>query len=327
VGGVIATNAGGARAVKYGVIRNFVRGIEVVLSDGSVTVMGGKLIKSSSGYSLMNLMIGSEGTLGIITKATISLSPEPAAIYTLVAPYENLSDAIKTVPEIIRNKMLPMAIEFVERDSIAVTEDFLNKKWPCQNGNADLMIIIDGTSDDEVMAMSEKIGEICLANGALDVFVADTKDKQHTILELRSGIYEAMRKNMLEILDVTVPRAHIAEFVQGIHAIETELGMWLPTFGHAGDGNVHTNIMKATWKNGVWTEIPGWQDHYHACRQRIHDLGRKFNGIVSGEHGIGMVKKEYLPSFIDAIQLNFMKEIKRSFDPEGILNPQKIFDM
>jgi glycolate oxidase len=327
VGGVIATNAGGARAVKYGVIRNFVRGIEVVLADGSVTVMGGKLIKSSSGYSLMNLMVGSEGTLGIITKATISLSPEPAAMYTLVAPYENLSDAIKTVPEIIRNKMLPMAIEFVERDSIAVTEDFINKKWPCQNGSADLMIIIDGTSDDEVMSVSEKIGEICLANGALDVFVADTKDKQHTILELRSGIYEAMRKNMLEILDVTVPRAHIAEFVQGIHAIEAELGMWLPTYGHAGDGNVHTNIMKATWKNGVWTEIPGWQKQYHACRQRIHDLGRTFNGIVSGEHGIGMVKKEYLPSFIDATQLNFMKEIKRSFDPDGILNPLKIFDM
>jgi glycolate oxidase len=327
MGGVIATNAGGARAVKYGVIRNFVRGIEVVLSDGEVTFMGGKLIKSSSGYSLLNLMIGSEGTLGIITKAIISLSPEPAAMFTLVAPYNDLKDAIETVPEIIQNKILPMAIEFVERDSIAVTEDFINKKWPCRDGKADLMIIIDGTSEDEVMALSEKVGEICLAKGALDVFVADTKDKQQTILELRSGIYEAMRKNMLEILDVTVPRSEIAKFVREIHVIGDELGLWLPTFGHAADGNVHTNIMKATWKGGVWTETPGWQDKYHIARQKIHDLGKQFGGIVSGEHGIGIVKKEYLLSFLDARQIGFMKAIKQSFDPKNILNPQKIFDV
>jgi len=327
IGGVIATNAGGARAVKYGVIRNFVRGIEVVLADGSVTTMGGKLIKSSTGYSLMNLMIGSEGTLGIITKAIISLSPEPAAMYTLVAPYDNLSDAIKTVPSIIQNKMLPMAIEFAERDSIAVTEDFMNKKWPCQNGKADLLVIIDGSSEDEVMSLAEKIGEICVSNGALDVFIADTKDKQRNILEIRSGIYEAMRKNMLEILDVTVPRAEIAKFVEGIHAIGNEFGIWLPTFGHAADGNVHTNIMKATWKDGTWTEIPGWQDKHHAVRDKIHELGKRFNGIVSGEHGIGIVKKEYIGSFLDDRQMGFMKDIKRSFDPSGIMNPGKIFDM
>jgi glycolate oxidase len=248
-------------------------------------------------------------------------------MYTLVAPYENLNDAIKTVPIIIQNKILPMAIEFVERDSIVVTEDFINKKWPCQNGKADLMFVIDGTSEDEVMAISEKIGEICMANGALDVFVADTKDKQHNILELRSGIYEAMRKNMLEILDVTVPRSEIAKFVEGVHEIEKESGLWLPTFGHAADGNVHTNIMKATWKDGVWTETPGWQDKFHAARQKIHDLGLKFNGIVSGEHGIGIVKKEYLPAFLDARQIGFMKSIKLVFDPNAILNPGKIFDL
>jgi len=327
MGGVIATNAGGARAVKYGVIRNFVRGIDVVLADGETMSIGGKLMKSSSGYSLLNLMIGSEGTLGIITRAILSLSPEPASMFTLVAPYDNLADAIATVPAIIQNKILPMAIEFVERDSIAVTEDFINRKWPCQNGKADLMIIIDGSSEDEVMALSERVGEICLEKGALDVFVADTKDKQHNILELRSGIYEAMRKHMLEILDVTVPRAQIAKFVEGVHAIGDELGLWLPTFGHAADGNVHTNIMNATWEAGTWTEIPGWQDKFKIARQRIHDLGKSFDGIVSGEHGIGIVKKEYLDSFMDKRQIGFMKDIKRSFDPKNIMNPKKIFDM
>jgi glycolate oxidase len=326
MGGVIAANAGGARAVKYGVVRNFVRGLEIVLADGTITSLGGKLMKSSTGYSLINLMIGSEGTLGIVTKAIISLSPEPGAMYTLVAPYGDLHAAIKTVPSIIRNRILPMAIEFVERDSIAVTEDFMNKKWPCASGSADLMIIIDGSNEDEVMAQSERVADLCTAGGALDIFVADTKEKQRTILELRSNIYEAMRANMLEILDVTVPRATIAEFVEAIHAIEQELGMWLPTFGHAADGNVHTNIMKARWKDGAWTEIPGWRKAYPIARQRIHDLGRKFGGIVSGEHGIGIVKKEYLADFLDASQMRLMREIKRLFDPRGILNPGKIFD-
>jgi glycolate oxidase len=327
MGGVIATNAGGARAVKYGVIRNFVRGIEVVLADGSITTFGGKLIKSSTGYSLLNLMIGSEGTLGIITKAIISLSPEPGTMYTLVAPYDDLKDAIKTVPSIIRNKILPMAIEFIERDSLLVTEDFMNKKWPCENGSAYLMIIIDGTNEDEVMAQSEKVAEVCTNEGALDIFIADTKDKQNTILELRSNIYEAMRNHMLEILDVTVPRAEIARFVEGVHAIEKKLGLWLPTFGHAADGNVHTNIMKAKWSNGIWTETPGWRENYDIARQKIHDLGKQFNGIVSGEHGIGLVKKEYLHSFLDVRQIEFMKGIKKIFDPDCIMNPGKIFDM
>ena len=326
MGGVIAANAGGARAVKYGVIRNFVRGLEVVFADGAVTTLGGKLMKSSTGYSLLNLMIGSEGTLGIVTRAVISLSPEPGAMYTLVAPFSDLHTAIKAVPTIIRNRILPMAVEFVERDSIAVTEDFMNKKWPCTGGSADLMIIIDGSNEDEVMAQAERVADLCTAAGALDIFVADNKEKQRTILELRSNIYEAMRTNMLEILDVTVPRATIAEFVEAIHGIEQELCMWLPTFGHAADGNVHTNIMKARWKDGVWTEIPGWEKAYPVARQKIHDLGRQFGGIVSGEHGIGIVKKEYLAGFLDASQMRLMREIKRLFDPRGILNPGKIFD-
>jgi glycolate oxidase len=326
IGGVIAANAGGARAVKYGVIRNFVRGLEVVMADGTITMLGGKLMKSSTGYSLLNLMIGSEGTLGIVTKAIINLSPEPGAMYTLIAPFSDLQSAIKTVPSIICNRILPMAVEFVERDSIAVTEDFMNKKWPCTSGSADLMIIIDGTNEDEVMAQAERVAELCTAGGALDIFVADTKDKQQTILEIRSNIYEAMRNNMIEILDVTVPRSRIADLVEAIHDIEQELGIWLPTYGHAADGNVHTNIMKARWKDGVWTEIPGWEKVFRSARDKIHQLGRQFGGMISGEHGIGIVKKEYIGDFLDSRQLQLMREIKRVFDPSGILNPGKIFD-
>ena len=326
IGGVIATNAGGARAVKYGVIRNFVRGIEVVLADGSVVNFGGKFIKDSSGYSLMHLMIGSEGTLGLVTRATLVLVPPPQVMITLVAPYASLHDAINTVPAIIQKRILPMAVEFVEREAAELSADFINKTWPCRQGDAHLMIILDGSSEGEVMTLAETVSEVCLANGALDVFVADTKPKQHEILEIRSGIYEAMRNHMLEILDITVPRAQIADFVDGIQAVEKESGMWLPTYGHAADGNVHTHLMHHEWKEGRWTEIPGWKVKYPAVREKLHALGRSFHGICSGEHGIGLVKKKYLPSFLEPKHIGLMRGVKAVFDPNGILNPGKIFD-
>ncbi len=327
IGGVIATNAGGARAVKYGVVRDFVKGIEVVLADGSVINIGGKFIKNSSGYSLLHLMIGSEGTLGIITKATLTLLAPPKVVYTLVIPYESIHDAIKTVPEILKNKILPMAVEFVEKKPVEIAEKFMNKRWPYSGGKAHLMIIIDGGSEEEVTNMAEIIGEIALSNNALDVIVADTESKQQEILDIRSNLYEAMKKYMLEILDITVPRASIGKYVDEVEKIAEEFDTWLPTYGHAGDGNVHTHIMKAKWENGEWIEIENWREKYPEIRKKLHELGKKFNGIVSGEHGIGLVKKEYLKLFIDDKSIELMKKIKKTFDPNNILNPGKIFDL
>ena len=326
IGGVIATNAGGARAVKYGVIRNFVTGIEVVLPNGEIVSFGGKFVKNSSGYSLMHLMIGSEGTLGIITKATIALMAPPKEILTLVAPYESLHDAISTVPAIIEKKILPMAVEFLERETAVLSGEHLNKTWPCTKGRAHLMIIVDGSTEDEVMNLAETISEVCLANNALDVFAADTKEKQKNILDIRSSIYEAMRNYMLEILDITVPRSQIACFVDAVEEIAERTGMWLPTYGHAADGNVHTHLMRYQWRNGEWTEIENWKEKYQAVRKELHDLGKKYQGICSGEHGIGIVKKEYLKSFLEPEQIELMRGIKKTFDPKGILNPGKIFD-
>jgi len=326
IGGVIATNAGGARAVKYGVIRNFVKGIEVALPDGSVLVFGGPCIKDSSGYSLMHLMIGSEGTLGIVTQATIALMAPPQVVITLVAPYRSLHDAIATVPTILQRKILPMAIEFVDRESVRITGDFINKAWPCADGEAHLMIILDGPSDGEVMAAAETLGGICMEHGALDMFVADTKAKQRDILDIRSNIYEAMRNHMLEILDITVPRARIAEYVDAVQSLAKELNTWLPTYGHAADGNVHTHIMRERWADGQWTEIPGWEATYRKVRDRLHQIGKSLRGIPSGEHGIGLVKKDYLKAFLDPRAIDLMRNIKGVFDPNGILNPGKIFD-
>jgi glycolate oxidase len=317
-GGLVATNAGGARAIKYGTIRNFVRGLEVVLPDGEIINFGGKLFKDSSGYNFLNLMIGSEGTLGIITKIIISLSPPPGKIYTLVIPYNNLNQAIETVPQIFYKGIIPMALEFIEEDIIVVTESFTGKKWPYKGVSAYLMIIVDSNSESELDTISENIAEVCLEKGAVDVFVAENRQKQNEILEIRSKVYEALKPQTLEILDVVVPRAEIAEHVMKIKEISRNYGMWLPTYGHAGDGNVHTHLMKTT---------EGWKEKVVSIRKEIYSDAISRGGKISGEHGIGIMKKEDLSLFMKPIQLKLMKQIKKTFDPYNILNPGKIFDI
>jgi len=315
VGGIIATNAGGARAIKYGVTRNFVRGLEVVLPDGDIINVGGKVMKDCTGYNLMNLFIGSEGTLGIITKAIIRLLPKLKMITTLVIPYDNLYDAIKTVPEIIRNLIIPLGIEFIEKEVIPPTESYLGKKWPTKLGNAYLMIIIDSSTEEELDSLCEKVADICTSNKAIDVLIADSKERQKDILDIRSNIYEALKNETIEILDITVPPSKIADYVKEVHKVSKKYNIWLPCYGHAGDGNVHTNIMKS-YK---------WEEKYPIIRERLHKIGIELGGVISGEHGIGFVKKEYL-SMIGEKKIELFRRIKRAFDPNNILNPGKIID-
>lgn len=329
-GGLISTNASGARAVKYGGIRNYVKGLEVVLPQGEIVTMGGKFMKSSTGYSILNLIIGSEGTLGIITKAVIGLLPKSPVMYTLIAPFDSLDDAIMTVPE-IRNKVLPMAVEFIENDVIPPTEDLLNKKWPCK-GNAYLMIIIDGVTEEEALGVSETIANICLKHNVKsmdEIALADTEERQRNVLEIRSNIYSALKRGTIEILDITVPPARIGDYMSRVHEISKRYDIWLPTYGHAGDGNVHTHLMKVGIKNGKLdeNEREEWMDKYPPARRELHEEARKLEGIVSGEHGIGLSKMEYLPVFVNQAQIELMKGIKKLFDPNNILNPGKIFEI
>jgi glycolate oxidase len=328
IGGVLANNAGGARAVKHGVFRNYVRGMEVVLPSGKIIRPGGKIMKNSTGYSLLNLFIGSEGTLGVITQATIQLMPAPQVTRTLIIPYDSLEKAIGTVPVLIKEKILPLAIEFVPREVIEITEKFLKKKWPSSLGNTYLLIILDATGADEIDRLSQQVADLCLGYGALDVFVADSEQKQQQVLEIRSKIYEAIKAQTLEILDIVVPRAEIAQHVQKVQEVSKKYGIWLPTFGHAADGNVHTHVMKAIYVDGAMVPVPSDEakrklelirkDLYTDCRER--------GGMISGEHGIGIVKKPYLPLVLDAEEISLMRGIKDFFDPNHILNPGKIFD-
>jgi glycolate oxidase len=329
VGGLIATNAGGARAVKYGVIRNYIRGLEVVLPSGKIIHPGGKLMKTSTGYNLVNLFIGSEGTLGVITKAIIQLMPTPEVTRSLIIPYDDLEKAIETVPLMIQRKILPMAVEFVPREVIDITAKFLRKQWPVSVGSVFLLIIIDASSETDLDKMSEAIAEICLEKEALDVFVADNPKKQEQVLEIRSKIYEAIKAHTLEILDVVVPRAEIAHHVKRVQEVSKDLGIWLPTFGHAADGNVHTHIMKARYENETILPLPDeeWKDKLIKVREELYRDCKKREGYISGEHGIGIVKKPYLSYVLSEEEISLMRGIKKHFDPNHILNPGKIFDL
>ncbi|UCC39230.1 MAG: FAD-binding oxidoreductase [Candidatus Aminicenantes bacterium] len=328
IGGVIATNAGGARAVKYGVIRNYVRGLEIVLPTGSLIHLGGKLMKSSTGYNLLNLIIGSEGTLGIITKATIQLMPSSEVVRYLIIPYSDLADAIETVPFLIRKKILPLAVEFVPMEVIQITEEFLKKKWPCSQGETHLLIILDASCSDEIDRFSEAVAEICMEKGALDVFVADSPEKQKQILDIRSKIYEVLKPNVVEVLDIAVPRGEIAKHVGKVNEVSQKYNIWLPTYGHAADGNVHTHIMKARLEDGRIAPVPEeeWREKSEKVREELYQDCKSRGGVISGEHGIGIVKKHYLSYVLEEEQLHLMSGIKHLFDPKNILNPNKIVD-
>jgi glycolate oxidase len=328
-GGVVATNAGGARAVKYGVVRNFVRGIEVVLPTGEILTLGGKIVKNSTGYNLLHLFIGSEGTLGIITKVIFNLLPPPGSIITLVVPYENLYQAISTVPKVFINKIIPLAIEFIEDEPIRIAEQHLNKKWPIEQNiaKAHLMIIVDGRTEEEVMSTAEKINNLCLSEGAIDTFIAESKIKQDEILSLRSNLYEAIKRYTLEILDIAVPISNIPLLVDKVHELAEKYHTWIPTYGHAGDGNVHVHLTKIIVEDGKFREVDRnvWDKYFYPVRDELHRYGIELGGAVSGEHGIGAAKKEYLKLAFSEKYLEILKSIKRSFDPNNILNPGKIF--
>lgn len=328
MGGLVATNAGGSRAVKYGTIRNYVRGLELVTAAGEVLWLGGKLEKSSTGYNLMHLVIGSEGTLGVVTKVILHLKAKPGIMRSLVVPFEELEPALETVPLIMKRGIVPLAVEFLEIEPIVMTEEHIRKKWPTKLGRTHLLVILDAASDEEMDRLSEAVAEVCCEKGAIDVFIADTPAKQDEVLAIRSKIYDAIKAGTVEILDIAVPRAEVAGHVRKVREIAARYGLWLPTFGHAADGNVHTHIMKVRYENGTMVPIAEseWRDKADPVRREIFEDCRARGGVISGEHGIGLVKKPYLPLVFDNRQIEIMRGIKRVFDPAGIMNPGKIFD-
>ncbi len=328
LGGLIATNAGGSRAVKYGTIRSYVRGLEVVLPTGEILCLGGKFVKSSTGYNLMHLFIGAEGTLGVVTKAIIQLVVKPSLSRSLVVPFAELEPALETVPIFFQKGIVPLAVEFLEIEPIAITEEHLSKRWPSRLGKTHLLIILDAATEDEMDRLSQKVADVCLEKGALNIFIADTPAKQDEVLSIRSRIYEAIKAGTVEILDISIPRSEVADHVRRVREVAEEMGLWLPTFGHAADGNVHTHIMKVRYDGGKMAPLPEseWRPKVEIVRETLFRDCRDRGGVISGEHGIGLVKKPFLSLVLDDKQIDLMRSIKKAFDPKGIMNPGKVFD-
>ncbi|MER0279956.1 FAD-binding oxidoreductase [Clostridioides difficile] len=321
IAGNINTNAGGMRAVKYGVTRDYVRGLEVVLPNGEIINVGGKVVKNSSGYSIKDLLVGSEGTLGIVTKAILKLLPLPKKSISLLIPFPNLSMAIETVPKIIKSKSIPTAIEFMERDVILAAEEFLGKKFPDNTSDAYLLLTFDGNSTEDIEKEYEKVANLCLENGALDVFISDTQERNDSIWSARGAFLEAIKASTTQMdeCDVVVPRDKVAEFIRYIHELQDELKIRIKSFGHAGDGNLHIYILKDGMDDNTWkTRLKETFD----CMYR---KSRELSGQVSGEHGIGYAKKEYLHESNSDAYMMLIKNIKLAFDPKNILNPGKIY--
>jgi glycolate oxidase len=321
LGGNIATNAGGMNCVKYGKVRDYVLGLEVVIPSGKILQLGGKTVKRSSGYELMHLIIGSEGTLAAVTKVIIRLIKLPKLFITLYIPFRDMVGAFKSVSEILRNRITPTAIEFIEREVILETERKTGRRMPNHDAEAYLIIRLDGEDEPILFSEGEKISSICLENNALDILVADTKESQSKIWEIRSAFYENIVKNKdAEIIDTVIPPSSIPEFMTKVKSISTKYGVKILSYGHAGDGNIHIHPIRESLSKEEWYQkLPSVMDE-------IYKTSISFGGAISGEHGIGVSKKTYFQTEFDIEQIKLMKQIKMVFDPNNILNPGKIFD-
>ncbi len=320
IGGNVSTNAGGMRAVKYGVTRDFVRGLEVVLMNGDVIEVGGKVVKNSSGYSLKDMIVGAEGTLGFISKIILKLLPLPKVAISLLVPFPSLDIAVETVPKIIKSKSIPTAIEYMERRVIENAEDFLGKKFPDNSSDAYLLLTFDGNSKEEVEASYEKVAHICLDAGAHDVFISDTQERQESIWSARGAFLEAIKASTTEMdeCDVVVPRDKVAEFVKYTKEVEELVSIRIASFGHAGDGNLHVYVLKDDYSDEVFKKKLDWA--FDLLYKRAEEL----HGHVSGEHGIGFAKLPYLRSQHGETYMTLLRNIKLAFDPKGLLNPGKV---
>jgi len=321
IGGNVAQGAGGPRAVKYGVTKDYVCGLEAVLPSGEVITCGGKLVKNVTGYNLIQLLIGSQGTLAVVTKIILRLLPLPKLKVDLLVPFHDFQAAAKTVSDIIAQRIIPTTIEFMERDSVLACERYLGKELPFHDAAAHLLIQLDGNHKEAIEADYDKVSDVCLENGALDVLVALDPRDQNRLWEARRAIIDALKNespiNHME--DVVVPRAEIPALLKGIKEISERYSVRIISFGHAGDGNVHVNVLKDDLTDERWKEI------IPPLREDIYRLTLSLGGTITGEHGIGAIRRKYLPMALDRAQIEIMEKIRGVFDPNRILNPAKIF--
>lgn len=319
IGGNISTNAGGMRAVKYGVTRDYVRGLEVVTADGTVLTVGGKNVKDASGLSLKHLYIGSEGTLAVITKCVLKVIPKPETSLSILVPYPDLKTGIGSVLGILRADANPTAVEFMERNVVKLGEDFSGVRYPCPEAGSYILLTFDGR-EGEVAASAERIQTLALSSGALDYILLTDPQQAADIWKVRGALVKAVEAvSEQEPVDIVVPINRTAEFIVYINQLEQSSGMRMVSFGHAGDGNVHLCVVRGNRDEATW------QRELHENMDKAYHKAYELGGIASGEHGIGISKRRYFLRETHWENLRAMNQIKDALDPLHILNDKKSY--
>ncbi|MBW1841397.1 MAG: FAD-binding protein [Deltaproteobacteria bacterium] len=318
LGGNLAECAGGPRAVKYGVTRDYVLGLEAVIPTGEIIRTGVQTAKGVVGYDLTRLFVGSEGTLGVITRMTLRLLPLPEASRTMTAVFHRIETAAEAVSDIIRNRIIPRTIEFMDNAAIRCVESHIKADLPIEAG-ALLLMDVDGETESVDKSVA-KLKSICMSRGAVRVKIAQTKAEAANLWKARKSISPALFTYGPDKIneDIVVPRSRIPDMVRKIDELREETGLTIVSFGHAGDGNIHFNIMLDKKNSTERTKAA-------AAVESLFDTTLKLGGTLSGEHGVGITKAPYVAKEIGPVELELMRRIKRVFDPKGILNPGKIF--
>ncbi|HEX2606580.1 MAG TPA: FAD-linked oxidase C-terminal domain-containing protein [Flavisolibacter sp.] len=323
IGGNIAENSGGPKAVKYGVVKDYVLNLEVVLPTGDVIWTGANVLKNATGYNLTQLMVGSEGTLGIVTKAVLKLLPLPKYDLLMLVPFGHAEKACEAVSAIFRAGFTPSALEFMERDALEWALRFVDQSGIRLEDHvqAHLLIEVDGNDVDVLMKEMEGISEIVMNFECGEILFAEDAQQKAELWKLRRRVAEAVKSHSVyKEEDTVVPRAELPALLHGVKEIGRTYGFHSVCYGHAGDGNLHVNIIK-----GDLTDEQ-WNGSLKEGIREIFELVKRLGGTISGEHGIGLVQKEYLPIVFDPVQLQLMRSIKKIFDPNNILNADKIFN-
>lgn len=312
MGGMAVTNAGGARAVRHGITRSHIKGLEVVLASGEVLQLGGKLLKDNAGYNLMQLILGSEGTLAVVTKVILRLYPEDQYTASVVVSFPSVQEASNAVLEIVSSGVSPLAVEYQDKRLNQETAALLGLHWPLVQGDADLIIILSEKTEEALYAACEMIDKICDRHGVLESFIACTRQEQADVLAVRSGSYEVIKDDIYHSFDMAVPPAQMPRFLQELLSASASYGTTTNFTAHIADGNVHNDILL----------VNGEKPPYHAeLRNRMYEICFSLGGTITGEHGIGKLRVQDLKQQKSAAEIAIMEKIKAAFDPLGILNP------
>ncbi|UKN02540.1 FAD-binding protein [Paracrocinitomix mangrovi] len=322
IGGNLAENSGGPKAVKYGVTNEYVLNLEVVLANGDIIWTGANVLKNATGYNLTQLVVGSEGTLAVITKAVLKLIPHPQKNMLMLVPFKSAEEACEAVAAIFRKGLTPSGMEFMERDALLWTKDFIGDDSIVIQDDiqAHLLIEVDGNVEEVLMNECEQIMEVVEAFDVGEILFADSQAQKDKLWNLRRKVGEAVKsQSIYKEEDTVVPRYELPKLLKGVKDIGNQYGFHSVCYGHAGDGNLHINIIKGDMSDDKW------DNELSTAIREIFELTVSLGGTISGEHGIGHVQKNYMDIPFGKTELNLMKGIKDVFDPKGILNPGKIF--